>query len=111
VGEGEDEDVTLEEDVASLIKSACTLPKMTLAERMSLLVKEEWRPEVCRICGRQGGQHTELECPLYEKCYTCSSTGSFGHVNRHHCKPDDQVVSLGDDNDTDFNLYWDAGCE
>ncbi len=63
VGKGEDEDVTPEEDVASLIKSTCTLPKMTLEEWMNLLVKEEWRPEVCRICGRQGGQHTELECP------------------------------------------------
>ncbi len=40
----------------------------------------------------------ELECPLYEKCYTCGSTGSFGYVNRHHCKPDDQVVSLDRDN-------------
>jgi len=111
VGKGEDEDITPEEDVASLIKSACALPRMTLEERMALLVKEEWRPEVCHICGRQGGQHTELECPLYEKCYTCGSTGSFGHVNRHYCKPDDQVVSLDGDNDADFDLYWDAGCE
>jgi len=91
VGKGEDEDVTPEEDVASLIKSARTLPRMTLEERMDLLVKEEWRPEVCWICGRQGGQHTELECPLYKKCYTCGSTGSFGYVNHHYCKPDNQV--------------------
>src|SRR6266702_1485007 len=62
VGKGEDDDITPEEDVA---------------ERRALMLKEEWRPEVCRICGRQGGQHTELECPLYEKCYTCGGTGSF----------------------------------
>ena len=71
VGKGEDDDITPEEDVASLIKSACALPKMDLAERMALMLKEEWRPEVCRICGRQGGQHTELECPLLR----------FGHVS------------------------------
>ncbi len=111
VGKGEDEDVTPEEDVASLIKSTQALPRMTLEEWMNLLVKEEWHPEVCHICGRQGGQHTELECPLYEKCYTCGSTGSFGHVNRHYCKQLDDAVSLGDDNDADFNLYWDAGHE
>jgi len=111
VGKGEDEDVTPEEDVASLIKSARALPRMTLEERMNLLVKEEWRPEVCRICGRQGGQHTKLKCPLYKKCYTCGSTGSFGHINRHYCKPDDQVVSLDGDNNADFDLYWDAGRE
>src|SRR6266702_6122002 len=71
VGKGEDDDETPEEDIASLIKSACALPRMTLRERMDLLVKEEWRPEVCRLCVREGGQHTELGCPLYEKCYTC----------------------------------------
>ena len=108
VGKGEDEDVTPEEDVASLIKSTCTLPKMTLEEWMNLLVKEEWHPEVCRICGRQGGQHTKLECPLYEKCYTCGSTGSFGHINRHYCKPNDGDVSMGDNNNANFDLYWDA---
>ncbi len=111
VGEGEDEDVTLEEDVASLIKSTRALPRMTLEEQMNLLVKEEWRPEVCHICGRQGGQHTELECPLYKKCYTCGSTGSFGHVNHHYCKPSNEVVSIGDDNDANFDLYWDARCK
>jgi len=111
VGKGEDNDITPEEDVASLIKSTRALPRMDLAERMALMLKEEWRPEVCHICGRQGGQHTELECPLYEKCYTCGGTGSFGYVNRHYCKPDDQVVSLDGDNDADFDLYWDAGCE
>ena len=81
VGKGEDDDITPEEDIASLIKMARQLPRMDLAERMELMLKEEWRPEVCQICGRQGGQHTELECPLYEKCYTCGGTGSFRYVN------------------------------
>jgi len=81
VGKGEDDDITPEEDTASLIKMARQLPRMGLAERMELMLKEEWRPEVCQICGRQGGQHMELECPLYEKCYTCGGMGSFGYVN------------------------------
>ncbi len=111
MGKGEDEDIMPEEDVASLIKMAWGLPRMTLEEWMNLLTKEEWHPEVCRICGRQGGTHSELECPLYEKCYSCGSTGSFRHVNHHYCKPSDEVVSLGGNNDADFNLYWDTGCE
>ncbi|SRR6266702_3933494 len=106
VGKGEDEDVTPEEDVASLIKMAWALSRMTLAEQMNLLTKEEWCPEVCCICGRQGGQHSELECPLYEKCYTCGGTGSFRYVNHHYCKGSDNVVLMGDNNNTDFDLYW-----
>ncbi len=111
VGKGEDEDVTPEEDVASLIKMARALPRMSLQEQMNLLTKEEWTLEVCRICGRQGGKHLELECPLYEKCYTCRGTGSFRYINCHYCKGSDDVVSLGENTDADFNLYWDAGCK
>ncbi len=110
MGKGEDKDIMPEEDIASLIKLAWALPRMTLAEWMNLLTKEEWVPKVCRICSRQGGTHSELECPLYKKCYTCGGMGSFGYINCHYCKGSDDVMSLGE-NDTDFDLYWDARCE
>src|SRR6266571_3469739 len=69
VGKGEDEDVMLKEDVASLIKSARALPRMTLEERMNLLVKEEWHPEVCCIISKNTGYcQTFYWCPAGKQC-------------------------------------------
>ena len=82
-------------------------PEMSLLDRISLLNKEQWFPEVCDRCGKVNPNHTDLGCPLYEQCIRCMGTGPSGFLQRHTCYAkkdthewDDQV------NEADFDLYW-----
>ena len=107
IGKGEDKQ---DDGWGSPFEEAIKMPEVDLQEKMTLLGKKEWVPASCYICGRVDPGHTELECPLYEKCWTCGGTGSYGYVKRHRCQPQDsqECVSLdGDAMDADFDLYWD----
>ena len=80
---------------------------MSLLDRISLLDKEQWFPEVCDRCGKANPGHTFLGCPLFEQCPRCRGTGPSGFVRRHTCEArkdthewDNQV------NEADFDLYW-----
>ena len=61
------------------------LGKMTLLERIALLDRPEWTPPMCVKCSKSDPGHTELECPEYEHCGWCRSSGSFGFRARHKC--------------------------
>lgn len=58
---------------------------LTLQDRVILLYREEWTPEVCNICSHQNPKHSELECPLYKKCLCCNSTGCYRFNCTHTC--------------------------
>ena len=77
-------------------------------ERIELLDRKEWTPEVCAQCFKQNPQHTELECPLYERCDRCGGSGPYGYKRRHtsYPRPMDDEVSLVDYNNADYDLYW-----
>ena len=79
---------------------------MTLLERIALLDRAEWTPASCVKCGKQDPGHVELECPEYEYCSWCRTSGSYGYLNRHRCGnwADNDVGSDGWD-DRDADLY------
>ena len=52
--------------------------EMMFMEHIGLLDRKEWTPEVCAQCFKQNPQHTELECPLYERCDHCGGLGPYG---------------------------------
>jgi hypothetical protein len=80
--------------------------KLTLAERIGLLDRQEWYPDVCRLCGQVDPKHKDLNCPKYEYCYTCRGSGPFGYVRDHRCPgKDDDDVEMDWDNDYDVDLY------
>ena len=49
--------------------------QLNLLERITLLKREEWTPDICYICGKVNPKHSNLECPLYEQCDRCNRTG------------------------------------
>ena len=93
--------------IISPFAEAVQKPEMSLLDRISLLNKEQWFPEVCDRCGKVNPGHMALGCPLYEQCKRCMGTGSLGFLCRHTCEArknthewDNQV------NEADFDLYW-----
>ena len=96
-----------EGEIISPFAKAVQKPEMSLLDRISLLNKEQWFPEVCSCCGKVNPGHTDLGCPLYEQCQRCGGTGALGFLRKHTCearkdthKWDNQV------NEADFDLYW-----
>ena len=96
-----------EGEVISSFEEAVKKEEMPLLDRIALLNKEQWVPEVCNWCGKVNPQHTELGCPLYEQCIRCMGTGPAGFLRNHTCyakknnhKWDNQY------NEVDFDLYW-----
>ena len=82
--------------------------ELTLLERISLLDRSEWTPEVCSICGKINAKHSALECPLYERCDCCRGTGSYGYRNTHTCYAAKEGYLIEDigHNECDYDLYW-----
>ena len=92
----------------SAFQQAAQNESMTLMERIGLLERTEWTPEVCAKCFKQNPRHTELECPLYERCDRCGGSGPYGYKRRHTCypRPMEDEVSLVDYDNADYDLYW-----
>ena len=80
---------------------------MPLLDRIALLDKEQWVPEVCNCCGKINPNHTELGCPLYKQCTRCMGTGPTGFLRKHTCyAPKDTHEWDKQYNKVDFDLYW-----
>jgi hypothetical protein len=89
--------------------------EMSLLDRISLLERTEWTPEVCVCCHKQNPRHTELECPVYKRCDHCGGSGPYGYKRHHTCYPipNDNEVRLVDYDNADYDLYWadDQDCD
>ena len=59
--------------------------QMNLLERIALLDRPHWTPPQCPKCSRTDPGHAELECPEYEYCGWCRTSGSYGFIARHKC--------------------------
>jgi hypothetical protein len=86
-----------------LMKKAQELPQLTLLEKVELMRKAEWTPEVCHRCWKHNAGHKEVDCPAYERCLVCQGTGGYGYLTRHVCKiwPSDEDVFMDEDYE-----YW-----
>jgi hypothetical protein len=95
-------------EAPSAFAQATRTEEMSLLDRIGLLERTEWTPEVCVCCRKQNPRHTELECPVYEKCDRCGGSGPYGYKRRHTCypKPNEDEVSLVDYDNADYDLYW-----
>ena len=71
--------------------------QMSLLERIALLDRPNWTPPQCPKCSRTDPGHTELECPEYEYCGWCRTSGSYGFIARHKCTAgyEDEHMSNG----------------
>jgi hypothetical protein len=73
--------------------------QMSLLDRINLLDHPSWTPQVCSKCGQKNPGHIEVECPQYEYCHWCKTSGSYGFRQRHACGMwEDEVMSNADDN-------------
>jgi hypothetical protein len=101
-----DDEVVLEAPLAFV--QATETEEMSLLDRISLLERTEWTPEVCIRCRKQNPRHTELECPVYERCDRCGGSGPYGYKRCHTCYPipNEDEVSLVDYDNADYDLYW-----
>jgi hypothetical protein len=81
------------------------LGKMTLLDMINLLDHPTWTPMVCCKCGEQNPGHIEVECPHYEYCHWCRTSGSYGFLRRHTCATyqGDDKMDYGDNHD--YELY------
>ena len=81
--------------------------EMPLLDRIALLNKEQWVPEVCNQCGKVNPKHTELRCPLYKQCIRCMGTGPAGFLCNHTCYVKKNTHEWDNQyNEVDFDLYW-----
>ena len=81
--------------------------EMLLLDRIALLDKEQWVPEVCNHCGRVNPNHTDLGCLLYKQCGRCMGTGPSGFLRRHTCYTKKDTHEWDNQyNEVDFDLYW-----
>jgi hypothetical protein len=79
---------------------------LSLMERIDLMNKQEWTPTVCTKCGKQEPGHSEVECPEYEYCSWCKTTGAAGFIARHRCTIYMDADNLEDGwNNGDEDLY------
>jgi hypothetical protein len=92
----------------SAFAQATETKEMSLLDRIGLLERTEWTPEVCVHCHKQNPCHTELECPVYERCDHCGGSGPYRYKRRHTCYPipNKDEVSLVDYDNADYDLYW-----
>ena len=97
-----------QEDLTVIGTLRANVEQMELYERVALLDRTEWTPEVCHICGRNDPKHNNLECPCYEQCPRCQGTGAYGYVKAHACYPTttDPANPNLEYNDCDYDLYW-----
>ena len=98
-----------QEDLTVIGTLRANTEQMGLYERVALLDRMEWAPEVCSTCGKQDPKHSNLECPKYEQCQRCRGTRAYGYVKHHTCYPKtpDLESYNTEYNDCDFDLYWD----
>ena len=70
----------MEDEEDMVVRHLCTeTQQLNLLERITLLEREEWTPDVCHICGKVNPKHSNLECPLYEQCDRCNGMGAYGY--------------------------------
>ena len=96
-------------DEDTVVRHLCTeTQQLNLLERIALLEREEWTPEVCHICGKVNPKHSNLECPLYEQCDHCNGTRAYGYCNSHTCygRETTHKADNTEHNECDYNLYW-----
>ena len=74
--------VFVEQEVHKKIKEPT---QMSLLDWIALLNHPEWTPPHCPKCSRSDPGHTELECPEYEYCGWCWTSGSYSFIARHKC--------------------------
>src|SRR6201996_5494478 len=97
--------VTTEEEVQ--VSPPLGTGEMLLLDRISLLDRSEWTPNVCSLCGKIEPNHLTLDCPLYEQCDRCKGTGAFGYRDSCTCSPPKyDHYPVEDWNDCDYALYW-----
>jgi hypothetical protein len=99
------------DQVVSPFAEAVEREEMGLLERINMLDKVEWTPELCRQCRKINPQHNDLECPKYEQCHRCDGWGAYGFVRRHDCRnpKNEDEISLGDEEEIDMGWY--QGCD
>ena len=66
-------------------KEVKELGQLSLLDQIALLNRPEWTSPHCPKCSRSNPGHTELECPEYEYCGWCRTSGSYGFIARHKC--------------------------
>ena len=100
--------VRVEEERTKEVSPPISRETLSFLERIDLLDKQEWTPEVCSICGKINTKHSQLECPLYERCNRCRGTGSYGYCTTHTCYPAKEGYLIEDlsHNECDYDLYW-----
>ncbi len=56
-----------------------------------------------RWCSKclKSGSHDEIDCPIYELCWTCGKRGPFGFFQTHHCQ-DSSLEEEGNDPSADI---------
>ena len=97
-----------QEDLTVIGTLRANVEQMELYERVALLDRTEWTPEVCHTFGKNNPKHNNLKCPHYEQCPRCQGTGAYGYVKAHACYPtttDPSNPNL-EYNDCDYDLYW-----
>ena len=53
-----------QEDFTVIGTLRANVEQMELYERVALLDRMEWTPEVCHTCGKNNPKHNNLECPV-----------------------------------------------
>ena len=97
-----------QEDLTVIGTLRANVEQMELYERVALLDRTEWTPEVCHTCRRVDPKHNNLECPLYEQCPHCQGTRAYRYVKAHACYPTttDPANPNLEYNICDYDLYW-----
>jgi hypothetical protein len=72
--------------------------QLSLLDRINLLDRPSWTPQVCTKCRQQNPGHEEVECVQYEYCHWCRTSGSYGFRQRHACGSWDKEEGTEDDN-------------
>ena len=88
-------EVTVTKEVTQEIADASG--QLSLLERIALLDRPEWTPPQCPKCSKKDPGHSKLECPEYEYCGWCRTSGSYGFIARHKCTAgyEDEIMSDG----------------
>jgi hypothetical protein len=79
--------------------------ELSLLDRINLLDRPSWTPQVCSKCGQQNPGHVEVECAQYKYCHWCCTSGSYGFRQRHACIAWNEGEEVEDDNHEHDDWY------
>ena len=58
------------------------------------------------------GSHMGVDCPQYEQCHKCGSTGAFKFLAKHQCREDKENNNyLFADTQYDDDIQWEDNRE